>query len=286
VATETMEIRQMARQFAQSDVRPHVEKWDHDGAIPPETIAQIAELGFFGMLTPEEQGGMAFDTATYAAAIEELAWGEAGLALLVAAANVAGSDDVQDARLEMLADDTGGMFLVPATASGERVSTLGFRTVEIIHSERRRTATQSTDAALIGVAAIAIGIAQAALEHARAYADEREQFGTKLRDFEGLQYKLAEMATRIAAARALLQAVCHEDGSGSGSGSGSGASMAKVFASEAAMWVTTQAVQIFGGYGYMRDYPVEKLMRDAKATEMLEGSNESLRVTIARNLYH
>ena len=279
MATETMEIRQMARQYAQSDVRPHVEKWDHDGALPAETIEQIAELGFFGMLTPEEQGGMAFDTATYAAAIEELAWGEAGLALVVAAANVAGTDEVRDARLEMFADDTGGMFLVPATASGERVSTLGFRTVEIVRSERHRTDAQSSDVALIGVAAIAIGIAQAALEHARAYADEREQFGTKLRDFEGLQYKLAEMATRIAAARALLQAVCHDDESGSG------ASMAKVFASEAAMWVTTQAVQIFGGYGYMRDYPVEKLMRDAKATEMLEGSNESLRVTIARDLY-
>jgi alkylation response protein AidB-like acyl-CoA dehydrogenase len=276
-----MEIRQMARQFAQSDVRPHVEKWDHDGAIPAETLAQLAELGFFGMLTPEEQGGMAFDTATYAAAIEELAWGEAGLALLVAAANVAGSDEVGAARLEMLADDTGGMFLVPATTSGARVSTLGFRTVEIIRTERRREVAQSSDEALIGVAAIAVGIAQAALEHARAYADEREQFSTKLRDFEGLQYKLAEMATRTAAARALLFAVCHEDGSGSGSG----ASMAKVFASEAAMWVTTQAVQIFGGYGYMRDYPVEKLMRDAKATEMLEGSNESLRVTIARSLY-
>jgi alkylation response protein AidB-like acyl-CoA dehydrogenase len=279
VATETIEIRQMARQFAQSDVRPYVEKWDHDGVIPPETLAQIAELGFFGMLMPEEHGGMAFDTATYAAAIEELAWGEAGLALLVAAANVSGSDEMKEARLALVADDNGGMFLVPAKGSGPRVSTLGFRTIEIVRAERGGSATQTSDTALIGVAAIAIGIAQAALEHARAYADEREQFGTRLRDFEGLQYKLAEMATRIAAARALLLAVCNEDASGSG------ASMAKVFASEAAMWVTTQAVQIFGGYGYMRDYPVEKLMRDAKATEMLEGSNESLRVTIARNLY-
>jgi alkylation response protein AidB-like acyl-CoA dehydrogenase len=280
VTTETLEIRQMARQFAQSDVRPHVEKWDHDGAIPPETLAQIAELGFFGMLMAEEQGGMAFDTATYAAAIEELAWGEAGLALLVAAANVAGSDEVPDGRLAMLADDTGGMFLVPATqTSGARVSTLGFRTIEIIRADRGRDHLHGSDVALIGVAAIAIGIAQAALEHARAYADEREQFSTKLREFEGLQYKLADMATRIAAARALLHAVC------SGDESGSGAAMAKVFASETAMWVTTQAVQIFGGYGYMRDYPVEKLMRDAKATELLEGSNESLRVAIARNLY-
>src|SRR5688500_8745306 len=280
-----MEIRQMARQFAQSDVRPHVEKWDHEGTIPHETLSEVAELGFFGMLVPEEQGGMAFDTATYAAAIEELAWGEAGLALLVAAANVAGSADIKDARLEMLADDAGGMFLVPAKGPGARVSTLGFRTIEIIRSERSPEAAQSSDVALISVAAIALGIAQAALDHARAYADEREQFHTKLRDFEGLQYKLAEMATRIAAARALLLAVCVPDGSGSGSGSGSGAAVAKVFASEAVMCVTTQAVQIFGGYGYMRDYPVEKLMRDAKATEMLEGSNESLRVAIARDLY-
>jgi alkylation response protein AidB-like acyl-CoA dehydrogenase len=106
----------------------------------------------------------------------------------------------------------------------------------------------------------------------------REQFDTRLRNFEGIQFKLADMAMRTAAARALLQSVAAEP-------TRAGGAMAKIFASETAMWVTTQAVQIFGGYGYMRDYPVEKLMRDAKATEILEGSNDALRVIIANDLY-
>lgn len=269
----------MARQFAQSDLRPHVEKWDHDGAVPTEALASLAELGFLGMLLPEEAGGMGFDMATYAAAIEELAWGEPGVALIVATANEAGEHDTPSGKLEMLPDEYGGMFLVPAGAAGTRVSTMGFRTVEIVRSEGAAARPEASDAGLIGIAAIAIGIAESALQHAIGYANEREQFGTKLRDFEGIQYKLADMMARTEAARALLQAAC------AGDAGGSGPSLAKVFASEAAMWVTTQAVQIFGGYGYMRDYPVEKLMRDAKATEMLAGSNEALRVTIARNLY-
>ena len=101
---------------------------------------------------------------------------------------------------------------------------------------------------------------------------------TKLREFEGIQYKLAEMATRVEAARGLLQKAAAEPSIKS-------SSMAKFFASETAMWVTTNAVQVYGGYGYMRDYPVEKLMRDAKATEILEGTNEIQRVLIARELY-
>ncbi|HEX6560004.1 MAG TPA: acyl-CoA dehydrogenase family protein [Longimicrobiales bacterium] len=137
---------------------------------------------------------------------------------------------------------------------------------------------QSTPVGRLAMAAIATGIAQAALDHARSYADVREQFGHKLREFEGLQFKLADMAMQVEAARALLQKAAAEP-------SAALTAMAKVFASEAAMWVSTQAVQIFGGYGYMRDYPVEKLMRDAKATELMEGVNEIQRVTIARELY-
>jgi alkylation response protein AidB-like acyl-CoA dehydrogenase len=130
----------------------------------------------------------------------------------------------------------------------------------------------------LGIAAQAVGIARAALEHARAYADEREQFGKSLRHFEAIQFKLADMATRAAAASALLGWAGSEP-------TPAHAAMAKLFASENAMWITTQAVQIFGGYGYMRDYPVEKLMRDAKATEIYEGTNEIQRVIIARSLY-
>jgi butyryl-CoA dehydrogenase len=141
-----------------------------------------------------------------------------------------------------------------------------------------RLAMEGLDLGRLGIAAQAVGIGQAALDHALSYAAEREQFGQAIREFEAIQFKLADMATGVAAARALLGRAAVERGTAA-------SSMAKLFASEMAMRVSTDAVQIFGGYGYMRDYPVEKLMRDAKATEIYEGTNEIQRVVIARELY-
>ncbi len=135
----------------------------------------------------------------------------------------------------------------------------------------------------LGIAVQAVGIARRALEHAVAYAAERHQFGKALREFEGVQFKLADMATRVEAARALAHvAAARRD---RGESIITAASMAKLFASETAMWVTTQAVQLFGGYGYMRDFPVEKLFRDAKATEIYEGTSEIQRILVARGLF-
>jgi len=141
-----------------------------------------------------------------------------------------------------------------------------------------RLAMEGLDMGRLGVAAQALGIAQAGLDHARRYAGEREQFGRALQELEAIQFKLAEMATSIAAARSLLMWAAGER-------STQASAMAKLFCSRTAMAVATEAVQIFGGYGYMRDYPVEKLMRDAKATEIYEGTNEIQRVVIARELY-
>ena len=139
------------------------------------------------------------------------------------------------------------------------------------------------DRGRIGVAAQAVGIARAALEAAVAYAAERRQFERPIKDFQAVQFKLADMATRVAAARALLHEVARA--LERGELRSADASMAKLFAAEAAMWVTTQAVQVFGGYGYMRDYPVERLFRDAKVTEIYEGTSEVQRIVIARALY-
>lgn len=145
-----------------------------------------------------------------------------------------------------------------------------------------RYALEALDGGRLGVAAQACGIARAALEHATRYAAERRQFGRAIAEFEGLQFKLADMATRLAAARALLhEAARRRDAGGPAT---HWAAMAKLCASETAMWVTTQAVQVFGGYGFMRDYPVERLMRDAKATEIYEGTSEIQRLVIARQL--
>jgi hypothetical protein len=144
-------------------------------------------------------------------------------------------------------------------------------------------ALEALDAGRLGIAAQAVGIARRALEHAVAYCAERKQFGHSLREFEGVQFKLADMATRVEAARALTHgAAARRD---RGDEPRIPASMAKLFASETAMWVTTQAVQLFGGYGYMRDFPVEKLFRDAKVTEIYEGTSEIQRLIIARGLY-
>jgi alkylation response protein AidB-like acyl-CoA dehydrogenase len=144
-------------------------------------------------------------------------------------------------------------------------------------------AMQSLDHGRLGVAAQAIGIARSALEHATRYAGQRTQFGKPIKEYEAIQFKLADMATRVTAARALLYAAAAAKDRGEPITQFS--SMSKLFASETAMWVTTQAVQIFGGYGYVKDFPVERLFRDAKVTEIYEGTSEIQRIVIARELY-
>ena len=364
VSEELQEIRSLTREFAAAELRPKVERWDHDAAFGEEVMAQVAELGFFGMLVPETRGGMQLDPATWLAALEELAWGEPALALAVAFHAQAvrlierhGGDALKQAWLEKLATGEaigclalaeaeagaepeavacsaerqgdawllrghkhwvsnarpGGAMVVlarapegptlfvarpdsPGVTLGERVVTLGLRPLEIRSVELRDVKVEDgarlgaaggaaallagdVSAAALGVAAVACGVAQAALDHARDYADVREQFGQRLREFEGLQYKLAGMAIRTLASRALLQHAAAD-------GAEPAARMAKVFAAESALWVSTQAVQVFGGYGYMRDYPVEKLMRDARALALLGGADELHRVAIAEALYH
>jgi alkylation response protein AidB-like acyl-CoA dehydrogenase len=141
-------------------------------------------------------------------------------------------------------------------------------------------AMQSLVHGRLGIAAQAIGIARAALDAAAAYANARKQFDTPIAQFQGVQFKLADMATRITAARALLHATAAAKDAGASVDAE--ASMCKLFASEAAMWVTTQAIQVFGGYGYVKEYPVEKYFRDAKVTEIYEGTSEVQRIVIGR----
>src|SRR5215471_3759931 len=144
-------------------------------------------------------------------------------------------------------------------------------------------AMQSLDNGRLGIAAQAVGIAEAALRASAAYAAERKQFGKLIKEFQAIQFRLADMATRVSSARALLHAAATAKDRGERITQFS--SMAKLQASETAMWVTTQAIQIFGGYGYVKDYPVERLFRDAKVTELYEGTSEIQRIVIARELY-
>lgn len=134
----------------------------------------------------------------------------------------------------------------------------------------------------IGIAAQSLGICQGALEAATAYAKERKQFGKPIGEMQGIAFKLAEMATKYEAAKLLTYQAA--DLVSRGLPAGNQAAMAKMFASDSAMNITTEAIQVFGGYGYTEDYPVERFFRDAKVTQIYEGTNEIQRVVISNNL--
>ena len=186
---------------------------------------------------------------------------------------------------------------LPGFRVGKKEDKMGLRaspTVQIVLDECRVPADRllgaegqglvyalgSLDHGRLGIAAQAIGIARAALEASARYVAERKQFGRNIGEFQAIQFKLADMATRITAARTLVHAAAAAKERGEKVTRF--CSMAKLSATETAMWVTTQAVQIHGGYGYVTDYPVERHMRDAKVTEIYEGTSEIQRLVIAR----
>jgi alkylation response protein AidB-like acyl-CoA dehydrogenase len=146
-----------------------------------------------------------------------------------------------------------------------------------------KVAMGTLDRSRLGVAAQALGIAQGATDYAAAYAAERKQFGKPINAFQGIQFKLADMETQCAAARELLYQACAKIDRGDRD-LGKYSAMAKLFCSDVAMKVTIEAIQVLGGYGYVKDYPVERMMRDAKITQIYEGTNEVQRLVIARTL--
>ena len=377
LTSEQREIQQLAREFARSEITPHAAQWDRDAHFEPSLVKKLGDLGFLGMLIPEQYDGLALDTVTYLVALEEIAAADASAAVLMSVHNSLptqmllshGSEAQKQQYLKPMArgellgafalsepgsgsdaaslsaqavhqgdhwivngtkswvtsgpnagviltqvrTDTSdhrkgakgiGTFIITPDLPGFRVSKkedkMGLRaspTVQLVFEDMRvpadrlvgdpslgfTYALQSLDNGRLGIAAQSIGIARAALEHAIVYAAERKQFGRPIRDNEAIQFKLADMTTRVTAARTLLHTVARSKDAGVRVTQS--ASMAKLFASETAMWVTTQAVQIFGGYGYIKDYPVEKLFRDAKVTEIYEGTSEIQRIVIARELY-
>jgi alkylation response protein AidB-like acyl-CoA dehydrogenase len=392
---EQLEIQALARAFADTELRPRAAGWDERRALDESVFGELAELGFLGMLVDEAHGGLGFDFSTYLLVLEELARGDASVALSVAVHNgpvatliarhgseaqkarwlpalasgealgafalaepVAGSDassvqtgahrDADGWRItgekrwvtngaragvvvvfarveepagvpaaggeETAAAPSVGAFLVTPDAHGytvgKRETTLGMRASETVSVSLDRVrigadglvgdadaglhyALEALDVGRVGCAAQAVGIGRAALEHATSYALEREQFDRPIARFGAIQDKLARMAERLAAARALAReaaAALQAASTGVGhprtglTGVTARAALAKVSASEAATWVADEAIQVFGGYGYMRHYPVERLLRDAKGTEIFEGTSEIMRHVIAREL--
>ena len=377
VTEEQREIRRTAREFAQAEIVPFTAQWDRDSYFDPTLVTKLGELGFLGMLIPEQYDGLGLDALTYLMALEEISTHDASVGVMMSVHNSLPTqmilnygNDAQKSRwlppmargellgafalsepgsgsdasalstqavrdgddwiitgtkswvtsgthagviLVMARTDTpdarrGGKgistFIItpdlPGFSVGKKEDKLGMRaspTVSLNFDEMRVPADrllgaegmgfiyamQSLDHGRLGIAAQALGIATAAAEAARAYAAERRQFDQPIKDFQAVQFKLADMASRIAAARTLLHATARARDAGNPI-TQFGA-MAKLLASETAMWTTTNAIQIFGGYGYVTEYPVERLFRDAKVTEIYEGTSEVQRIVIARELY-
>ena len=374
---EQRAIQRTAREFGNAEIAPHSDAWDRAEKYDEAIVGKLGQLGFLGMLIPEQYDGLGLDTCTYLVALEEIAAADASVAVLMSVHNslptqmiLRYGSDAQKARflkpmargewlgafalsepeagsdaasLRTQAERDGDCWILNGTKAwvtsgnhadvilamartdspsdrrgprgistfivtpdmpgfhvGKKEAKLGLRaspTVQL-HFENLRVpaenmlgetnmgfvyAMQSLDNGRLGIAAQAIGIARSALEHATRYAAERRQFNQPIKEFEAIQFKLADMATRVTASRALLYSAAAAKDRGEPITQFS--SMSKLFASETAMWVTTQAVQIFGGYGYIKDYPVERLFRDAKVTEIYEGTSEIQRIVIARELY-
>ncbi len=370
------EIQRTARDFARRELAPMAAELDRDSKFDPGLVQRLSELGFLGMLIPEQWDGLGLDATSYLLALEELAVVDASAAVLMSVHNSlptqmllhygsdaqreqflkpmargeklgafalsepdAGSDAAAlraqavrdgddwvitgtkawvshgshaDVILAMARTDTpddrqGGRGIstfiltpdLPGFSVGKKEDKLGLRsspTVQITLDGCRvpgdrlvgevgkgfTYALASLDHGRLGIAAQAIGIARAALEASAQYATERQQFDKPISSFQAIQFKLADMATRLTAARTLLHAAAAAKERGERVTRFS--SMAKLFASETAMWVTTEAVQIYGGYGYVTEYPVERHFRDAKVTEIYEGTSEIQRIVIARDI--
>ena len=370
---EQVLLRRSVREFAETEIRPHVREWDQDQHFPIELMPKLAALGLLGIQFPEQYGGAAMSAIDYCICIEELARVDPAVALSVAAHNglcsshislfgteaqkqrylvplvrgekigawgltepTSGSDAagmrttatragtcwvlngsktftthgrVGDVVVVMaVTDRTAGAkgisaFIVekgtPGLAPGKKEDKLGMRasdTSEMIFENCRLPADQLLgdeglgfvhtmqvlDAGRIGIAALAVGLAQGAYEAALGYARERKAFGKSISSFQAIQWKLADAATKIEAARLLTYRAAFLKERGRRTTLES--SMAKLYASEIAVKVADDCVQIHGGYGFVKDYPAEKYFRDVKLTTIGEGTSEIQRLVIARQL--
>ncbi len=366
-------LRRTVREFAETEIRPHVREWDERQHFPRELVPKMAALGLLGIQFPEQYGGAGMSAIEYCICIEELARVDPAVALSIAAHNglcsfhiaLFGTEDQKQRFLAPLArgekvgawgltestsgSDAAGMrtmaaragqcwvlngsktftthgrvcdtmvvmavtdraagskgisaFIVesntPGRTPGKKEDKLGMRasdTSEVIFENCRIPADQLLgeegqgfvntmqvlDAGRIGIAALSVGLAQGAYEAALAYARERKAFGKTITSFQAIQFKLADAATKIEAARLLTYRAAHLKEQGHRTTLES--AMAKMYASEIAVRVAEDCVQIHGGYGFVKDYPAEKYFRDVKLMTIGEGTSEIQRLIIARRL--
>ncbi len=370
---EQQQIKMSVREFAESEILPHVIEWDETQHFPVELRPKLAELGLLGIIFPEEYGGAGMGYIEYAAIIEEIARIDGSVGLSVAAHNslcsnhiyMFGNQEQKQKYLVPLAqgESFGAWGLTEAgagsDASGTRTNAIksnggfivngsknfithaiscstlvavavtdkekgskgisafifdksmeGFRsdkkenklgmraseTASVViedcyvpqenllgnEGEGFKQAMKILDGGRISIAALSVGIAQGAFEAAVKYAKERVQFGQPIAEFQAIQFKLADMATQIEAARLLTQQAAYLKDNDKRVTKQS--AMAKLYASEVAVKVAEESIQIHGGYGYTKDYPAEKYWRDAKLCTIGEGTSEIQRLVIAKQL--
>jgi alkylation response protein AidB-like acyl-CoA dehydrogenase len=369
----TRQVAQIAHDFAEQAIRPHVMEWDESQFFPRDVFHRLGELGLMGVLVPEEYGGAGMGYAEYKAAIIEVAkvCGSVGLSLAahnslctghilafgnetqkkqwlprLAAGQAIGAWGLTEANTgsdasnmqctavregndwilngaknwithgisgdiavvitrtgEPRAKNNATAFVVergtPGFHAGKKENKLGMRaseTAEMIFDQCRipdanrlgevgdgfHQSMKILDGGRISIAALSIGIAKGAYEAALTYAQQREQFGKPIAQFQAIAFKLADMATEIEAADLLTdQAAARKQAHLSVTKE---AAMAKYYASEVCVKVANEAVQIFGGYGYTKDFPVEKFYRDAKLCTIGEGTSEIQKLVIARSI--
>jgi alkylation response protein AidB-like acyl-CoA dehydrogenase len=368
-------LRRSVREFAETEIRPHVREWDDAQHFPIELVPKLAALGLLGIQVPEQYGGAAMSAVDYCICIEEIARVDPSVALSVAAHNglcsshilMFGTEDQKQRFLSPLArgekigawgltestsgSDAAGMrtsavangscwtlngsktftthgrvcdtmvvmavtdraagtkgisaFIVdrgtPGMTPGKKEDKLGMRasdTSEVLFDSCRIPANQLLgeegqgfvntmqvlDAGRIGIAALAVGLAQGAYEASLRYAQERKAFGKPISRFQAIQWKLADHATRIEASRLLTYRAAYLKDKDPHARTTLESSMAKLYASEIAVRAAEDCVQIHGGYGFVKDYPAEKLFRDVKLTTIGEGTSEIQRLVIARHL--
>lgn len=369
---EQQAFREAARDFADKELAPHAAQWDAEGHFPREAIARAAELGFCGLYTAEDVGGLGMRRLDAAVVFEELATVDPSTSAFISIHNMAtwliaayageavrahwgplltsgeklasycltepgagsdagslktravreGDEYVLDGSKAFIsgagATDvlvvmarTGGegprgisAFVVPADAPGitygrkeekmgwnsQPTRAVTFEGVRIPAShllgnegEGFRIAMKALDGGRINIAACSLGAAQGAFDAARRYMGERRQFGKKLADFQALQFKLADMATQLVAARQMVHTAARKLDADAPDKT-VWCAMAKRFATDAGFAICDEALQIHGGYGYIREYPVERLLRDSRVHRILEGTNEVMRVIVARHL--
>ena len=317
LSKEHLLVRKMYREFAENEVKPLAEELDEEERFPMETVEKMAKLGMMGIYFPKQYGGAGGDVLSYAMCVEELAkvcgttavknengdYVLNGSKCFITNGNVA-STFVVFAMTDKSKGNHGiTAFIVekdfPGFSTGKHEKKMGIRgssTCDLVfedcvvpkenllgkEGEGFKIAMKTLDGGRIGIASQALGLAEGAINEAVKYTKERIQFGRRLSQFQNTQFQLADMHTRTQAAQYLVYAAAmkkqnHEDYS-------MDAAMAKLFAAETASDVTRRAVQLFGGYGYTREYPVERMMRDAKITEIYEGTSEVQRMVVAKYL--